>query len=59
MTAPQERIDALVARASTDEPTEEARTSAWIAIKVMRQHGGSIRVGFVPPPAPAPPVAWA
>ncbi len=50
----QDRLDALVARASTDEPTEEARTSAWIAIKVMREHGGAIRVAPEPARRAAP-----
>jgi hypothetical protein len=48
MSGLQQRIDALVARALTEEPTEEARTSAWIAIRMMKQHGGAIRLPGAP-----------
>lgn len=54
MSRLQEKVDALVARAATAEPTEEARTSAWIAIKKMREGGGRIVMGAAAQPQRAP-----
>jgi hypothetical protein len=54
----QSKIDALVARAQSlddnGQPTEEARTSAYLALKLMKQHGGSIQLGKNCKPAAEP-----
>jgi hypothetical protein len=52
VTSVAERVQKLIALSASPQ-IEEARTSAYLACKLIREHGLAL-VALAPPPAPAP-----